>query len=193
VIAGFGENDTFPSLKSFTLDILVEGKLKYQEGKSAEITFAPCAIIMPFAQQEMVQAFMEGVDPSFDKMLLGYLETLFSSLPDEIVKIFNGPSPKDKLQLAEKLKKLGEHLLKGFKEEMGKFKHREHVSPILKAVDFLPKDELANMAEALVNLTSFKRKITLDAETVGGAIDVAVISKGDGFIWKKESIISNRS
>jgi hypothetical protein len=39
------------------------------------------------------------------------------------------------------------------------------------------------MAEALVNLTSFKRRITAVAETVGGPIDVAVISKGDGFIW----------
>jgi hypothetical protein len=47
------------------------------------------------------------------------------------------------------------------------------------------KDELAAMAESLVNLTSFKRKISLDAETVGGPIDVAVISKGDGFVWIK--------
>jgi len=36
-----------------------------------------------------------------------------------------------------------------------------------------------------VNLTSFKRRISLQAETVGGPIDVAVISKGDGFIWIK--------
>ena len=41
------------------------------------------------------------------------------------------------------------------------------------------------MAEALVNLTSFKRKVSEEAETVGGPIDVAVISKGDGFIWVK--------
>ena len=41
------------------------------------------------------------------------------------------------------------------------------------------------MAESLVNLTSFKRKISTDAETVGGQIDVAVISKGDGFVWIK--------
>lgn len=49
----------------------------------------------------------------------------------------------------------------------------------------LPKDELAAMAEALVNLTSFKRKVSMETETVGGPIDVAVISKGDGFIWIK--------
>lgn len=49
----------------------------------------------------------------------------------------------------------------------------------------LSKDELAAMAETLVNLTSFKRKITIGSETVGGPIDVAVISKGDGFVWIK--------
>ena len=29
----------------------------------------------------------------------------------------------------------------------------------------------------------FKRKMSMDAETVAGPIDVAVISKGGGFIW----------
>ena len=46
-------------------------------------------------------------------------------------------------------------------------------------------DELAAMAESLVTLTSFKRRISMEKETVGGPVDVAVISKGDGFIWIK--------
>jgi len=66
-----------------------------------------------------------------------------------------------------------------------KYRQEVHVSPIVNVVGILPKDELASMAEALVNLTSFKRRITMDAETVGGPIDVAVISKGDGFVWIK--------
>ena len=41
------------------------------------------------------------------------------------------------------------------------------------------------MAEALVNLTSLKRRVSMEEESVGGPIDVAVISKGDGFIWIK--------
>jgi len=52
-------------------------------------------------------------------------------------------------------------------------------------VEVLPKDELAAMAEALVHLTAFKRKMNVGMETVGGPIDVAVISKGDGFVWVK--------
>ena len=42
------------------------------------------------------------------------------------------------------------------------------------------------MAETLVHLTLFKQRVSSNVnETVGGPIDVAIISKGDGFIWIK--------
>ncbi len=41
------------------------------------------------------------------------------------------------------------------------------------------------MAETLVNLASFRQKVSMSVETVGGPVDVAVISKGDGFVWIK--------
>jgi hypothetical protein len=44
---------------------------------------------------------------------------------------------------------------------------------------------MASLAEAMVNLTSVKRKFSAEKETVAGPIDVAVISKSDGFIWVK--------
>lgn len=67
------------------------------------------------------------------------------------------------------------------------YRREKYVKPIMDVVSMLPKDDLAGMAESLVNLTSFKRKVTLD-ETVGGPIDVAVISKGDGFVWIKRKL-----
>ena len=70
-------------------------------------------------------------------------------------------------------------------KKINSYINESHIQPVMNAVAALPKDELAAMAEALVNLTSFKRKVTLEAETVGGPIDVALISKGDGFIWIK--------
>lgn len=42
------------------------------------------------------------------------------------------------------------------------------------------------MAESLIHSTSLKRKVSNDLESVGGDIDVAIISKSDGFIWKKK-------
>jgi len=49
----------------------------------------------------------------------------------------------------------------------------------------LPKEELASIAETLVELTSFKRRVSTEDETVGGPVDVMVITKGDGLIWVK--------
>lgn len=41
------------------------------------------------------------------------------------------------------------------------------------------------MAEALVEITSLRRKMDSNIESVGGPVDVAIISKADGFIWIK--------
>jgi hypothetical protein len=60
-----------------------------------------------------------------------------------------------------------------------------YVSPLLSIIGSLPMDELASLAESLVNLTSLRRRVSLDDETVGGPIDVAVISRGDGLVWIK--------
>lgn len=68
-------------------------------------------------------------------------------------------------------------------EKAKDFRHDAFVTPIMEIVQHLPKEELADMAEALVSLTALKRRVSLEEETVGGPIDVAVVSKGDGLIW----------
>jgi hypothetical protein len=72
-----------------------------------------------------------------------------------------------------------------FQQKLSAFVAEHYIAPVLDAVELLPKDQLAVMAETLVALTSFKRKMSRDIESVGGAVDVAVISKGDGLIWTK--------
>jgi hypothetical protein len=53
------------------------------------------------------------------------------------------------------------------------------------AVSQLSKEDLAEMAESLVYLTYLKRRFTMAEESVGGPVDIAVITKGDGFVWIK--------
>ncbi|MCL2141322.1 MAG: hypothetical protein FWH46_00345 [Methanimicrococcus sp.] len=48
-----------------------------------------------------------------------------------------------------------------------------------------PLPDLASVAENLIGLTIFNRRFSQNVETVGGAVDVAAISKGDGFVWVK--------
>jgi hypothetical protein len=42
---------------------------------------------------------------------------------------------------------------------------------------------MAALAESLIDLTGFHRILTFQQEGVGGPVDVAVISKNDGFVW----------
>ena len=46
---------------------------------------------------------------------------------------------------------------------------------------------MASLAENLVNITSLRRTYAIDGnqQTVGGPTDVAILSKGDGFVWIK--------
>lgn len=55
--------------------------------------------------------------------------------------------------------------------------------PLIDTVVSLDKEDMANMAESFISLTSLVRRMQPAEETVGGPVDVAVISKGDGFIW----------
>ncbi|PIQ95127.1 MAG: hypothetical protein CO148_03580 [Nitrospirae bacterium CG_4_9_14_3_um_filter_41_27] len=185
VIAGFGEEETFPALVSFTIEAKVNNALKYKKEKDAAINVDSSAWIIPFAQSEMVATFIEGVDPGYNKIISDYLSEYFEKYPDFIVDSIENVDATKKQEFSKKLKEIGLAILSDFNKKLQEYRQASHISPITSAVSFLPKDELAAMAESLVNLTSFKRKISLDAETVGGPIDVAVISKGDGFIWIK--------
>lgn len=184
VIAGFGEKDIFPSIISLRVDGYVNNKLKYMFSRQGTINEANNTIIIPFAQQEMVATFMEGIDPDFKKTLEAYITIIFNKYPEIIVNNINIPE-EEKKDLLNKLKKVTSSLFEDFNSKLKSYQKDNHVNPVIRTVAFLPKDELAAMAESLVNLTSFKRRITFEAETVGGPIDVAVISKGDGFIWIK--------
>ena len=52
-------------------------------------------------------------------------------------------------------------------------------------IALMPKMELIELAEALVSITVIERKATFNEGTVGGPIDVAFITKHEGFVWIK--------
>ena len=62
---------------------------------------------------------------------------------------------------------------------------RNHVWIRARVIGNLPFPEMAELAEALVFMESMKERVTTPTESVSGPIDVAIISKGDGFIWIK--------
>ena len=133
----------------------------------------------------MVHTFISGIDPRLRDIQGGYLYNIFDKYPDMIIESLKMISDTEKQKLKEKIKSASMNLYEDYINDTQKFIQENYIQPIMSIVTFLPKDELAIMAETLINLTSFKRKVSTGLETVGGPIDVAVISKGDGFVWIK--------
>ena len=113
------------------------------------------------------------------------MESLFTQYPDVVLDALKAELPVVSAASRKKIKTQSEQIAKNCLDSLTKIIKDRHVDPLLDVVKILPKENLASMAEALINLTSLKRQMSLDLETVGGPIDVAVISKGDGFIWLK--------
>ena len=191
VIAGFGDNEFLPSLYCYTLDSIICGRLRIREEvrkRSKISSVGETASVVAFAQSEMVSLFMNGIDDDYDGFVRAFTgESFLKGYPDTIGKILDKHlSPKQKKSVLAKVRNVGKQLFTKFSSDFTNYAQSAHSGPIIDIVNHLPKEELAAMAEALVNLTSFKRHVTRQAETVGGPVDVAVISRGDGFIWIKK-------
>ncbi len=187
VIAGFGSGDYFPALYEVAISGIVDNCLRATLIKEQSIhPHTNDAAIIPFAQREMVDTFMSGIDPRYRSTIDGFMSRLFDDYPEQLLATLPQLSEQERQELVEPLRQIGhtarEHLNKNLEE----YSRTQFIAPVIGAVGVLPKDELAEMAESLVNLTSFKRRMSIgEVESVGGAIDVCVISKGDGFIWIK--------
>jgi len=191
VIAGYGEKDVFPVLLSYECECVINNKLRYIETNRVKIgtTSDPVtASVVPFAQREMVNRFMEGVDPKYTEEVERYVSALLTrGYPSRIAEALAGKiTPELQDLLRKELTELGSKLVEDLTEGLQDYRQSQFISPVIESVAYLPKEELAAMAESLVNLTAFKRRMTsAETDTVALPIDVAVISKGDGFIWIK--------
>jgi hypothetical protein len=170
VIAGYGNKEIFPSIYQCEICSKIGKSFILFNEKKTSISHENTASIVPFAQSEMVHSFMTGIDPMFQKTIDKQLENFMVSLSE-----ITGDTYKNRLMKAKR-----EFI--GF---LDNFQQKFYVAPIMDIVQSLQKLDLAEMAETLVNLTAFKRHVSKDAETVGGPTDVAVITKGDGFVWIK--------
>jgi len=149
VITGFGKNNYFPSYFRYHLFGILCGQTLYRKIDDQEINHLHPACIAPFAQRDVVDSFITGINTKIEDAIC---EKISQSEQAKVAQIIQD----------EKVK---------------------NIADTMQIVEDLSISDLAQMAKSLVEMTSFKRKVSSDVGTVGGPIDVAAISKGDGFIW----------
>jgi len=183
VISGYGSEEYFPQVRSFTIESSVMGVHKIAHGECKDAA-RDVADIVPFAQTDMIETFLYGRTNRLDGKLKDFISQHFIEQKQQFANASN-LSPAEIQGVISVLSRIDTDLKVRFAELLSDYTEKYHARPVRSTIAMMPKKDLAVMAEALVNLTSMKRRSTPDAETVGGPTDVAVISKGDGFVWIK--------
>lgn len=189
VFAGFGESEMLPVVSSFWCDAVFGGRIRHgtYSHLSGNLNESSTSWIIPFAQSDTVFRFLQGIDPAYKREAQTHVQGLVSEVVQH-VNTYNADrydTPEERAQAEEALRGITTAETTKLYERLAVLERQRFVAPVLDVIDSLPKDDLAAIAESFVNLTSFQRKILREVESVGGPIDAAVISKGDGFVWIK--------
>ena len=138
---------------------------------------------MPFAQTDVMQNLINGMNPILNHSMFRHADDSFSSLrgnvgfeatieydiPQEIIDVMDEVSYDD--------------ILADFKKDVRKIIDGTRKSEIYDKIKELSVEEMAKLADCMVSITAIKRHINFDQEGVGGLVDLATITKQDGFKW----------
>jgi hypothetical protein len=185
IFTGFGDDEIYPQLIPINISMVVDNRLRYyiNEERSASISNNDSTgAVCPFAQTDVIDTILTGIDPSLDNIYLNNFDNLFKKYNQAILDSIGTTNP----LLTQQIQNLDTSaIVQELNNQNQLIKSQNYIIPLMNAVSTLAKDDLAEMAESLIYLTYLKRRITFAEESVGGPVDVAVISKGDGFVWIK--------
>ena len=137
--------------------------------------------VMAFAYTKTVDAFLYGV-PLEVLSRVKDATTFIREMPPLALNAVADLSPTEKAKAADVIREASRRKAEEFAEKVLQGAS-DRYDKIVRAVGTLTIGELAQVASTLVGLSSFEQQMSLERQTVGGPVDVAVISKGDGFIW----------
>ncbi|MDU0732171.1 hypothetical protein Q8W92_18575 [Pseudomonas aeruginosa] len=180
VFAGYGKEDYFPSLEVYEcFGFLGERLIFSRDDDSRAMSANSPAVIQPFATTHMIDTFRTGV--SLD--VFGAMhDANMSALRDVGRKVLAECGAQTPIT-EERLEELATEVHQAHADKWYQQMRNQHVFPLSSVVNSLPLPDMAALAKSLIELESLKERVTKPSESVSGPIDVAVISKHDGFVW----------
>lgn len=179
VLGGYGRDELYPSYAEFKCYGLLLDEFVFDETMIQHVNPARPSVVKPFATTAMVNTF-----------LMGFNEEVFNTVAREFVTTAEklAEDIKKELKVEGDIPNLNHHIGAQLKNYIASWTRQvadAHYHPLRDVVASLPVDEIAELAETLIMLESLKEKVTAPTQSVGGPIDVAVISRNEGFVWMK--------
>lgn len=184
VFAGFGTEERYPVVVTYFLSAIVGGIVKRAVAGIDAIDGEVRSQIRLFADSEVTSAFIRGIDPDLERRFYGTTQLMMHGLVEHVLSAFTNV---DQAQREGVKKQFQAQILPKyfdtFRAMMGDYQQQAYINPVLRVLEIAARPELAETARELVALNIFKKRIMAQHQTVGGAIDVAVISREGGFQW----------
>lgn len=182
VFMGFGEKEVYPSSHLVTVGSVVNNIIRYKT--EPPIAISPGSLdaeIIPYAQRDVTMTVLTGIDPAYDNEVTSSITGALKTISEEVKTKIADPGE------ANKISDIIDNTAKTLVQKLEDYRNNTITLPLISILNHMGKEDMAELAESLVSITSLKRKFTSNSsdESVGGPVDVAVITKGDGFIWLK--------
>ena len=184
--AGYGEDDIFPKMLHINISGIINHQVVYTIIEEVCLSEINTAAITPLAQKDVMQTFLYGINDEL-------INALKMDIPQQITTAFTGI---DSSFFADNKKNEVENTIVAAAgpiiQNIIYTAQRNYMIPMINSVAILPVEELSLLAESMIHITSIRRKVALDDNvgTVGGPIDIAIITKADGFQWLRQKSIS---
>lgn len=185
VFAGFGSDEYYASIITIQIYGSFNNKVMYKiiNGKCSK-SDPDNSVIIPFASEDEVFTFVRG----FNNSIINFMGNTVSQLSNVILENLRERGVSDEIS-EQKLASLKDDII----DRVQRYCDENFTQKVTNMLTSLSKKDLSYMAESLVNLSAFKLKISDSYETVGGPIDVAIISKTDGFVWIKRKLYFDKN
>jgi len=189
VFVGYGQKNLLPEMITVEVGTKINGKLKYKmnDEQTYQMDMFEPGKIFTFGRSRMINSFISGIHKELEDFLLEELNTKLIDLQDEIKYIVSDYLPDEQLvtEVTKTVEKQIKHLYHTWQEEVITVKEQHFIDPVESLITVMPPQHLGDIAEKLVSIEVFKSKLSKHVEKTSGPIDVATITKGEGFQWMK--------
>jgi hypothetical protein len=130
------------------------------------------------AQNDVMTTFLDGISPEMRNAILHYVAEMIKSTMASFRKALRKDPDKEK-----KLAKVDmDGILNKFASDINDFELKKINAPVLSVAASLTCQDMAELAESFIKMTTLNRHINPTAESVGGPVKVALVTKS-GFTW----------
>lgn len=188
VFVGYGEDEIYPSLYNYEIRDIVNGRVAAKEikGNRVVIDNPDTPTISSFAQNDMFHAVVKGISPEVKSCYADAFKETYQNLVSKINSLIPNGSPKLDDAIQTTLNRYFKQVAQDYQTKADNKAYDSYIKPIVESIGALDKLDLADFAENIIKVTEIRRNIiTEQLNTVGGPIDVLVITKGDGLVWMK--------